>query len=125
MVQLPRLWLWVGAIEVREKGSVGQAPQTRSVIGQDVKDSWEIKDTRNITKMALVQRPDAQQISGGARRGGGPLGAPTNRGRVVTAHFKIGLRDVDNVSEDVRMRDGSRELQIGVRDVAAWVFPRD
>ena len=73
--------------------------------------------------MALVQSSEAQKVRRGPGCGNGALCAPRQRGGIVGPHFEVGLPDVDGMGEDVRVGDGSSELQIRVRNVAVGILP--
>ena len=124
-MQLPRLSLRIHAIEVSKESGIGQVPETRGVIGHGVVSAGDVEQARDVTEMALMQCAEAKQVRPGAVRGGGPFGAPSYGGRVIAAHFQVGLSNINGTRENIRVRDGSRELQVGAQDVAARVFPRD
>jgi hypothetical protein len=75
--------------------------------------------------VALVERLKAEEISGGLRGGGGALALPPDVGCVVMEVVNCVASGVEVLRNDVVLRDGPRQFEVAVGDVAAPVGGRD
>ena len=75
--------------------------------------------------MPLVKGSEAQQVGRGPVVVTEPLVRHARVGVLSVPISRLASLDVDGLGEDVRVGDGGSELQIGVRDVAVGVLPRN
>jgi hypothetical protein len=75
--------------------------------------------------VALVERLKAEEISGGLCGGGGALALPPDGGCGIMEVVEGVASGVEMLRNDVMLRDGPRQFEVAVGDVAASVGGRD
>jgi hypothetical protein len=75
--------------------------------------------------VALVERLKAEEISDGLCGGGGAFALPPDGGCVVMEVVEGVASGVEMLRNDVVLRDGPRQLEVTVGDVAAPVGGQD
>ena len=66
MEQLPRPWLRIALVEVREKGNIGECLEARRVVGHGVLLSWEILCHVAVAVESLMVTCESAQGGGSA-----------------------------------------------------------
>jgi hypothetical protein len=99
-------------------------PQTRAVVGHNVKRAGNVVKGGMITVEALVQGLEAKEVGRRAVGSDRTLSLPGNSRGVVCTGMDSAFPNVDEGSISILLNDGPGELQIGVIDGAMRVGVR-